>query len=229
MSSPTPIVNDEFGLGQLQPSPPLRERVYETLEKLMVDGVLPSGMHLVEDDLAQRLGVSRNPVREALQRLSHEGFVERQPGRGAFVHSPSRQEIDDVFHVRTLLESDSARLAAGRITDAELDMLRAILTLGEAAVEQKNAVELLELNERFHDVIILAAGNAIMAKMMVSLRQRIRWYFSSVVVSRAPGSWSQHEEIYQSLRDHDAARAADLMGEHVGHTRQTIKAQQLVN
>lgn len=218
-----PTLGDALGLGHLTPTPPLRERVYQTLEKLMVDGILPHGLHLVEDDLAQRLGVSRNPIREALQRLEHEGFVQRDPGRGAFVHSPSMREIDEVFYVRTILESESARLAAPRITDSELSALAEVLKLGETAVEQKDAGELLELNERFHDIIILAADNSVMAKMMISLRQRIRWYFSSVVVARAHDSWSQHAEIYQALREHDADGAHALMAEHVGQTRQTIQ------
>ena len=212
-------------MAEFKPVTPLPERVYETLEQSIVDGVLPPDMHLVEDDLAQQLGVSRNPVRQALQRLAHEGFVRRQPGRGAFVHSPSAQEIDDIFHVRTLLEGDCARLAAARITDAQLFEMRQILELGDAAARNEDAGQLLELNDRFHAVIIRAANNPIMERLMISLRRRIRWYFSSVVVTRATGSWQQHEEIYRALVARDGDACASLMAAHVGQTLEKIQVQ----
>lgn len=221
-----PAARDLFDIVGFQPTTPLPERVYETLEQSIVDGILRPDMHLVEDDLARRLGVSRNPVRQALQRLAHEGFVQRQPGRGAFVHSPSAQEIDDIFHVRALLESDCARLAAERITDAGLEELSRILALGKAAVETEDAGQLLELNDLFHGVIIGAANNPIMERLMISLRRRIRWYFSSVVVTRATGSWQQHEEIYLALCARDGDKCAALMAVHVGQTLDKIQGQQ---
>jgi DNA-binding GntR family transcriptional regulator len=217
------MVQSDVRIEQLAPAPSLQERVYRELERLMVDGALKPGFHLVEDDLASRLGVSRNPIREALQRLASEGFVDRQPGRGAFVRSPGAHEIDEVFHVRTLLESESARLAAERISPAELEELAHILDLGDAAVRNGDASQLLELNERFHGIIVSAADNSVMAKMMVSLRLRIRWYFSAVVVTRSAGSWDQHAEIYRALRDGDGEKAAARMAEHVRQTAQTIR------
>lgn len=217
---------DVVGIVGVQPTTPLPERVYQTLEQSIVDGVLRPEMHLVEDDLARRLGVSRNPVRQALQRLAHEGFVQRQPGRGAFVHSPSAQEIDDIFHVRALLEADCARLAAERITESELEELSRILDLGKAAVQSEDAGQLLELNDRFHGVIIGAANNPVMERLMIGLRRRIRWYFSSVVVTRATGSWQQHGAIYLALRERDGEKCAVLMAEHVGQTLEKIQGQQ---
>jgi DNA-binding GntR family transcriptional regulator len=226
VASRAPVAPELLNITGFEPATPLPERVYETLEQSIVDGILRPGMHLVEDDLARRLGVSRNPVRQALQRLAHEGFVKRQPGKGAFVHSPSPQEIDDIFHVRTLLESDCARLAAERITDSGLQELGRILDLGRAAVELEDAGQLLELNDLFHGVIIRAANNPVMERLMISLRRRIRWYFSSVVVTRATGSWKQHEEIYHALRARDGDTCAALMAVHVGQTLEKIQGNQ---
>lgn len=218
---------DDFAeILRIQPSMPLPERVYETLEKSIVDGILRPGMHLIEDDIARRLGVSRNPVRQALQRLAHEGFVHREQGRGAFVHFPSPQEINDIFHVRALLESDCARLAAERITNADLEELNRILSLGRSAVDVGDPGQLLELNDRFHGIIVRAANNPIMERLMIGLRRRIRWYFSSVVVARSTGSWHEHEEIYHALLARDAARCAAVMNIHVGQTLETIQADQ---
>ncbi|WP_449278318.1 GntR family transcriptional regulator [Leucobacter sp. GX24907] len=212
---------------KITPDKSLPERVYESIEQSIVDGVLTPGTHLIEEDLARRLGVSRNPVRQALLRLAQEGFVQHQRGRGAFVHSPSVQEIDDIFHVRTLLESDCARLAAARISEDGLEELRRLLEVGREAVAEEDTRQLLELNDRFHGVIIAAANNPIMERLMVGLRRRIRWYFSSVVVRRAPSSWQEHEGIYEALCARDGERSAALMAEHVGQTSAKIQREQI--
>lgn len=214
--------------GVLEAAQPLRERVYKALEEAIVDGIFPPGIHLKEDDLAKRLGVSRNPVREALQTLVHDGLVDHRPGKGVFVHNPSAHEVDEVFHARALLESDSARLAADRISEADLGRLEELLNLGQAAVEAQDARALLELNDRFHNVIITAADNSVMARMMTTLQRRIRWYFSRVVVTRAVDSWDQHIEIFQALRERDGEKAAQFMAAHVMQTGQTIRDTQRV-
>lgn len=209
----------------LQRSAPLRVRVRDALEDLVVNGVLRPGEHLAEEDLAARLGVSRNPIREGLQQLAHDGFVELRPGRGAFVHAPTMREIDEIFHVRTLLESDSARLAADRITPPSLERLEEILGLGEEAVREGEPLPLLELNARFHGIVVASADNSLMASMLTALSKRIRWYFASVVVLRAPSSWHQHDNIYQALLARDGEAAARLMAQHVGETRRLLQAR----
>jgi DNA-binding GntR family transcriptional regulator len=210
-------------LGVLAAPQLLRERVYEALEAGIVDGSLPPGSHLREDDLAKQLGVSRNPVREALQQLMYEGLVDHRQGKGIFVHAPNLREVEEVFHVRALLESDSARLAAQNISTEGLEELERLLELGATAVREQNAQSLLELNERFHHAILTASDNSVMAKMMVTLQRRIRWYFARVVVNRSGGSWDQHEAIYRAIRAGDAQKAGELMAEHVRHTGLAIR------
>jgi DNA-binding GntR family transcriptional regulator len=218
------ITGDRSAFGVLEVAPSLRERVYLALEESIVDGAFPPGYHLREDDLAKRLGVSRNPVREALQRLVPAGLVDHRPGKGIFVHVPGIQEVENVFHTRTLLESESARLAAERISLADITLLEQILGRGREAVEAKDATALLELNEQFHQIVIVAADNAVMAEMMISLQRRIRWYFSRVVVTRAVGSWEQHSAILEALRARDGEGAARLIADHVKQTGETIRA-----
>ncbi|WP_208617141.1 GntR family transcriptional regulator, partial [Streptomyces canus] len=91
---------------------PLRDRVYGALLELITTRALQPGQHLVESELAGHLGVSRQPVREALQRLNTEGWVDLRPAQGAFVHEPTDEEADQLLTVRTLLEAEAARLAA---------------------------------------------------------------------------------------------------------------------
>src|SRR5215469_1119399 len=99
---------------------PLRQSVYEALVDLIVTAELKPGQHLVETDLARQLGVSRQPVREALHRLEAEGWVDLRPAQGAFVHVPTDQEVDELLDVRALLEAETARLAAGNATRAQV-------------------------------------------------------------------------------------------------------------
>ena len=96
----------------LQRPVPLRQSVYDALIDLIVSGELPPGQHMVETDLARQLGVSRQPIREALHRMEAEGWVDLRPSQGAFVHVPTDSEVDELLDVRALLEAETARLAA---------------------------------------------------------------------------------------------------------------------
>jgi DNA-binding GntR family transcriptional regulator len=221
--------------GEADPSPPwpairraqpLRESVREALEELVLDGVLRPGQHLAEEELAQRLGVSRNPIREGLNQLATAGFVELRPGRGAFVRVPAMREVDEVFHLRMLLEAESARLAADRITDVTLEQLRDVLELGQEAVATGDPQRLLDLNAQFHGLITDTAGNAVMGNVLRGLARRIRWYFAAVVVRRSPVSWHEHQEIFDALAARDGSAAAEIMWRHIGHSRQALRESQ---
>src|ERR1700751_650336 len=114
---------------------PLRQSVYEALGELVIAGRLSPGQHLVESELARQLGVSRQPVREALHRLEAEGWMDLRPSQGAFVHVPTDKEVDQLLDVRELLEGATARLAALAATPGTVARLRAAWEEGEAAVE----------------------------------------------------------------------------------------------
>ena len=113
----------------LQRPVPLRQSVYDALIDLIVGGELPPGQHMVETDLARQLGVSRQPIREALHRMEAEGWVDLRPSQGAFVHVPTDSEVDELLDVRALLEAETARLAAASSSparSAQLARLREI-------------------------------------------------------------------------------------------------------
>ena len=113
---------------------PLREAVYDALVEMIITAELQPGQHLVENDLAAQLGVSRQPVREALQRMQTEGWVDLRPALGAFVHIPTEDEADQLLAARTLLETESARLAAEHATPEQLEHLWELHRSGEAAL-----------------------------------------------------------------------------------------------
>lgn len=209
----------------LEKSSPLRQQVYQTLEELIIYGLLTPGEHLVEADLAKRLEVSRIPVREALQLLHANGWVELRPRQGAFVHRPTDQEVDEVFSVRTLLEVESARLAAKNTTAESIGKLRETLGAGDKALARGDERDLVRLNSAFHAQVTALAENRVLAELIGRLDKRIRWYFAPVVRSRGRASWKEHAELVEALASGDARQAAAVMRRHAELTRSAYHAE----
>jgi DNA-binding GntR family transcriptional regulator len=206
-------------IAPLEKPPPLRQKVYEALESLIIYGGLSAGQHLVESDLAKRLGVSRIPVREALQLLHRDGWVDLRPRQGAFVHQPTVREVDEVFSVRTLLEVESTRLAAKNVTDAALRKLTKIVEAGTQALRHADERDLVKLNSAFHAEVTDMTDNQVLAEIIHRLDKRIRWYFAPVAMVRGADSWREHSEIVDALAARDAERAAESMRTHAEATR----------
>jgi len=209
----------------LEKTAPLRQQVYETLEELIIFGALTPGQHLVESDLAKRLGVSRIPVREALQLLHSNGWVELRQRQGAFVHRPTLQEVDDVFSVRTLLEVEAARIAAKNATKESVRQLRRTTKAGAKALAADDEEAVVRLNSEFHAQVTALAGNRVLAEMIGRLDKRIRWYFASVARSRGEASWKEHQELIDALESGDARRAANVMRMHAELTQAAFHFQ----
>lgn len=204
---------------QVPRSRPLAELVYERLEDRIIDGTFTPGEHLREQDIARRFGVSRNPVRESLRALERAGWVEIRAGRGAFVRRPTVTEVLDFFHVRTVLEVESARLAARNATPEGVGELEEILAVGRSAVEQGGeSTTLVELNGRFHRSVHDLAANQVLRETLAQLDRRLRWYFHPIVVDRAPQSWLEHEQLVRAFAENDEERAAEVMRTHVQAT-----------
>jgi DNA-binding GntR family transcriptional regulator len=202
---------------RLHQPPPLRRQVYEQLEDMIIDGVLAPGQHLVEQELAERLGVSRNPIREALQALERSGWVDLRPRHGAFVHTPSTEEANEFFHVRSVLEAEAARLAAENADDASTTALAALID--EAArTPETDAQTLADLNTRFHRQIVAMAGNRVLAEMMGAFEKRLRWYFKPVAMVGGDRSWDQHASLVKAFVAGDADWADAVMREHTAGT-----------
>lgn len=210
------------GFSHLDQPPPLRRQVYERLEEMIVDGVLAPGQHLVEQELAERLGVSRNPIREALQALERSGWVDLRPRYGGFVHTPSADEAKEFFHVRSVLEAESARLAAYNADDASIAALTALIDQAGRTLEV-DAHTLADLNTRFHRQVVAMAGNRVLAEMLGMIEKRLRWYFTPVAMVRGGRSWDQHAALVEALIAHDADWAEAIMREHTAGTAQAYR------
>ncbi|MFE9859527.1 GntR family transcriptional regulator [Streptomyces sp. NPDC005780] len=200
---------------------PLRERVYEALLELITTRALRPGQHLVESELAGHLGVSRQPVREALQRLNTEGWVDLRPAQGAFVHEPTEQEADQLLSVRMLLEAEAARLAAANSTPAGIAALEELCTKGEQAVAADDVDLAVATNAAFHAKVMELAGNVVLAELAGQVDRRVRWYYTPVARQRGTQSWIEHRSLIAAISSHDEQRATAIMRTHTEHTRQT--------
>lgn len=211
--------------GTLTQSLPLRDQVHDTLEALIIGGELAPGQRLVEADLAERLGVSRNPVREALSALHREGWVDLKPRHGAYVRRQLAAEVEEFFHIRTLLEVESARLAAQRATPDTVAALEGLLRAGACALEAGDESALLGANSSFHAAMVMMAGNQVLTEILAKMDKRLRWYFAPVVVLRAPDSWQEHGALVEALAANDPDQAAEMMRRHTESTADTYRKQ----
>jgi DNA-binding GntR family transcriptional regulator len=198
---------------------PLRQSVYEALAELIIAGRLVPGQHLVETELARQLGVSRQPVREALHRLQAEGWVDLRPNQGAFVHVPTDREVDELLDVRELLEVEAARLAAKAATREQVARLRALCSQGEAAVAAGDTARFVALNNEFHAALADIAGNLVLAELGAIVGRRVRWYYRLVAPLREHESSAEHVDLVEAIETADAERAAQVARRHVERTR----------
>lgn len=198
---------------------PLREAVQDAIRSAIVTGRYPPGERLLEDQLAQDLDVSRNPVREALQALATEGFVEIEPRRGARVATISPARAAELFEVREALEGLAGRLAAERRTPAQVRELQAIVREGHEGVDAGRLGELPALNTRFHVTLHAAAGNAMLAETVGRLSPVITWVYARRIAARSRDSWSEHAAIVDAVAAGDAQLAGILACQHIAAAR----------
>ncbi|MEU3603837.1 GntR family transcriptional regulator [Streptomyces sp. NPDC006798] len=199
----------------------LRDQVYREVRERIIDGRLPSGRRIVERELAEELGVSRVPVREALQRLESEGFVTVSARRGAFVAPFGPAEAADLFDIRERLEALAAALAADRADTAGLRVLEGLLARArQAAGNPRRTRELASVHADFHRQIVVLSGNPLLLDLMTPLDGRLRRLFG-LTTEPADGTamCGEHELLYAAIRDGSAAEAERIAREHVAGTR----------
>jgi DNA-binding GntR family transcriptional regulator len=210
---------EQAPIAPVQRPVPLRQSVYETLVEHVVTGNLRPGQHLVESELARQLGVSRQPVREALHRLAAGGWIDLRPSQGAFVHVPTDEEVDQLLDARELLEGATARLACRAATPGEVALLRMALTDGIAAVDSGDLERAVSANNEFHAAVAEIAGNGVLAELSEIVGRRVRWYYRQVAPTRGHESWCEHAELVDAIEARDEDRAAALARAHTERTR----------
>jgi DNA-binding GntR family transcriptional regulator len=204
---------------------PLRQAVFEALVEMIITRELEPGQHLVEKDLAAALGVSRQPVREALQRMHTEGWVDLRPALGAFVHIPTEAEADQLLAARSLLEAESARLAAEQATAEQIEHLWELQRIGEEALAVDDQEVLVSANASLHTHIVTMSANKVLADLRASVEHRVRWYYMPIAQVRSQDAWEEHAELIAAIASRDGARACSLMRLHTERTREIYQEQ----
>lgn len=203
---------------------PLREVVSETLRQAIQDGVLQPGERLMEIPLAEELGVSRTPIREAIRKLELEGFVVMIPRRGTYVANISLKDITQVFEIRSALEELAAGLAAERITEEEIEELERMLVEISDHMESKDMERIVEADIKFHEVLYKASRNDRLAEIVNNLREQII-RFRSVSMNQ-PGrlakTWEEHRQLVEAIGAHNALQARKLARIHMEHSEQAL-------
>ena len=194
----------------------LRAQIKDVILQRIVEGSLEPGSRIVETRIAQELGVSQAPVREALRDLEQLGCVVHEPNRGCSVRTFSAEELLEAFPVRAALEALAARLAAERITTAELAELDELLERMRRAARGGDAHEQSQANASFHATVVRAARNRTLERQWQMLEPYSRTYLT---VSR-PGIdlvhlSDRHVPVLDALRRRDRAKAAEAMEEHL--------------
>ncbi|MFJ6211900.1 GntR family transcriptional regulator [Streptomyces sp. NPDC092296] len=196
---------------------PAAERVYSYVKQSVLDRTFEGGTLLVEGGIAEAVGVSRTPVREALLRLEAEGLLKLYPKKGALVLPVSAQEIADVVETRQLVERYAVRKLSA--TPALLDRLDGLLAEQRALADAGDLRGAAAADRAFHHAIVAAAGNRILEQLYDQLRDRQLRMGVQVMHAepeRVRLNLSDHAEILQALRDGDADRAERLLDRHVG-------------
>jgi len=196
-----------------------REAVREQLRALVIEGELRPGDRLVERQLAERLGVSRVPVREALRELAHEGLVEERPTRGMVVRRLSADEVETLFEVRGALEDLICERIVAHAVDDDLDRLDDVVARARAAVRRPDPVAARALNAEFHTVLTELAGT-VLAAVMEPVAGRMRWLLTQH--EDAAEMLRSHEGIAKALRRRDLETAQLLCRNHLEDSRAEV-------
>lgn len=206
---------------RIRPSEPgqalLSDRVYETIRGWILSGELAPGTRVVESEIARVLGTSQSPAREAVRRLAHEGLVTHRPRLGNFVTVISQVEAREAREVRVLLETASARRAAGHLTPEELAALRSEVGRMRAAAGRRDIGAFREADMRFHGRVCASSGNSMLLRMW-RIWEATWWNLQVVSNAMYAGDWHEmalrHEDLVVALERGDPHEAARLFSAH---------------
>ena len=205
---------------------PLRDVVFNTLRQAILRGELQPGERLMEIQLAQRLGVSRTPVREAIRKLELEGLVLMIPRRGAEVAEITRQDLEDVLEVRAALEELAVKDACEHITDEQLQDLKKAANEFKRSLEGTDLVACAEADIHFHEIIYAATNNKRLVQMLNNLREQMyRYRMENLKDKRTYRTLvEEHDAIRRALKQHDKEKAGAAINVHIENQRRSILA-----
>lgn len=201
----------------------LSEQVFRKLENDIILGVYPRGEILTELRLVDELGVSRTPIREALQRLEQERLI-RDTGKGSLVLGITEEDLIDIMNIREYVESLAAYHAAQKIGEDEKKELSHIMDLHDFYSAKKDYEHMRQMDEEFHDAIYRMSRSTVISDTLMPLHRKTRRYRQSSITDyvRMIRMCSEHREIYSAIITGDAELAAELMKNHVANALKSM-------
>jgi DNA-binding GntR family transcriptional regulator len=202
----------------------LGEHVFESLKQAINQGNITAGEWLVESHIAETLGISRTPVREAIHKLEREALIERQPRGGFTVLGLNRSDIEETFGIRSVLEGYAARLAAQKHKKKELEALEKKIREFQKALDRKKMNELTAINTEFHDLLYALSKSPKLISIINSLRDQI-YRFRKMNLKEekfAATSNQDHIQMLKSIRNRNAESAERLTREHILKGREIV-------
>ena len=210
---------------EIQSHRPLREIVYEELRNLILTGKIKPGTRMMEIELAEDMGVSRTPIREAIRKLEKEGLVVIEPRKGAYASEVSVKDMEDILEVRANLEGLAAYLAAERMTDTEKKQLNEIKEKFKEAVVEGNMADMISCDTKFHRMIVDSSGNNHLIHMVEQLQElvlRFRYIYYKDF-KRAEDMIPEHQSIYEEIINGNGANARFEAFNHIDKLMDMIK------
>ncbi|MCR5833429.1 MAG: GntR family transcriptional regulator [Selenomonadaceae bacterium] len=203
---------------------PLRETVCEVLRDAIKRGVLEPGERLMEVQLAEELGISRTPVREAIRKLEQEGYVIMIPRRGTYVSSISIHDVKEIFEIRTALESLSIGLATMRIEPEELEKLRTKLEEIKGYIESNDIDKIVETDIEFHGLLYQVSRNDRLVSIINNLKEQLARYrtLSMSYPGRLRETFEEHTAIVKAIADGDMDAAREAAERHMEQAEKTL-------
>ena len=203
---------------------PLRDVVFNTLRQAILKGELAPGERLMEIQLAQKLGVSRTPIREAIRKLELEGLVLMIPRRGAEVARISEKSLKDVLEVRRSLEELAIELACQRMTEEDMQALEEAQKAFKAAIDQGDAMKIAETDEAYHDVIYHSTRNKRLVQILNNLREQMYRYRVEYLKREEayPQLIAEHAAIIEYISKGEKKAATDVMCKHIDNQVTTV-------
>jgi DNA-binding GntR family transcriptional regulator len=202
----------------------LGEDVYDHLKQAIIDQDIEPGARLVENRIAQMLGISRTPLREALHKLEREDWIEKMPSGGFKVMTLSREDIEETFGIRAVLEAYAARLAAEKHRPSDLIPLEKVMKQFRNCLEKKQTARLPEINTEFHDLLYAMSDSPRLIKMINQLRAPISRYRQIILKQKAyaAASCQDHADMLTAMNQRDADRVEDLVRSHILKGKQAV-------
>jgi len=202
---------------------PVRERTYEHLKAAILDGRFNPAERLTEEHLAEDLGVSRTPVREALHKLESEGLIKPLETRGFIVFPDSKEEVEELFEIRGILEGYALKIISEKISEGDLDRLSGFIEKAEKALKGKRINEIFRWNTKFHDALHeMVAEKKRLYRLMVDMRKYVLRFRKNTLQYRNAGKRTVdgHRKILLALRLKDPDLCERMMREHIRQAKE---------